>query len=396
VILKERKIVIVSYKFHKKNLRLQPWRYVYEIANRLPKFGWSVCVLTNRHSESIYHLNDFEIQELSHISPYSPNNLLRYLRKLSPDVILWPLGEKSVTYIPIFAKLKTRIVGYLPGPILDASDFFAAFKSKLPKECLSAALWILACKLGWGKLIKMFCDKFIVLSDENRKKMIAMGVDEKIVHVITAGCDKIPEDSNHLYHEKILTVGKRHTRIEKVALFMGWPTKVRGIELLLNAFNLATRKYNNLRLRILARGEGSNAHKKLQFLVKHHSAQKKIEVIEGFLDKKKVLSHINECDFGVLPFIQMPADRPLSFLEFFTAGKPIISTDVSGVVELIGVDRGAISKGCNPRTLAEQILKFARMSDKEFMQYRKACFLFIRNYPDWNESVSNLAKVLEN
>ena len=395
VVSMKRKIVIVSYQFQKKNLRLQPWRYVYELAIRLPKYGWSVSVLTDKYSGVIENINDIALQELTEISPYAKNKLLFFLDKLSPDIILWPLGAKSIAYIPILAKLKIRIAGYIPGPILKTSDFFAAYKAKLPKECFAAALWVLACKFRWGKLMKSFCHEFIVLSDENRRKMVSMGVDQSMIHTITAGRDKKIENSNHLYREKILTAVTHHPESEKVALFMGWPTRVRGIELLLNSFTLVARKYNNLRLKILARGKDSDAHKKLHFLVKRHFARKKIEVIDGFLNKNDVQSHIKKCDFGILPFIQVPADRPISFLEFFAAGKPVVSTDVSGISELIGEDRGAMSNGCNPRKLAEQILKFAKMSDIEFMKFRNACLSFIRTYPDWDEIALKLSKVLE-
>jgi len=391
----EKKLVIVSYQFHKNNLRLQPWRYVYELARRLPEHGWAVSILTDKSPGIMKNINDIAIQELTVLSPYSKNNLLKTIKKISPDVILWPLGAKSVAYIPVLIRLKTRITGYIPGPILKDSDFYAAYRAKLPKECFSAALWILACKIGWGKLMKSFCNEFIVLSDENRKKMVAMGVDESHIHTITAGHDKIIQNSNNVYNEKLLTNGTCHSESEKVALFIGWPTRVRGIELLLNAFTIVTRQYKNLKLRILARGKGSDAHKNLHFLVKHHSASQKIEVIDGFLDKKDVLKNIEECDFGVLPFIQMPADRPLSFLEFFAAGKPVVSTDVSGISELVGTTRGTMSKAHNPAKLAEQILKFANMSDVESMKFRDACLSFIRNYPDWDRSALELAKVLE-
>jgi glycosyltransferase involved in cell wall biosynthesis len=362
----------------------------------LPKYGWSVSILTDKPSGlKKNNINDIEIQEITALSPYAKKHLLMSLKNISPEVILWPLGAKSVAYIPILKKMDARITGYIPGPILNISDFYAAFRAKLPKECFYVVLWMLACKLRWGKLMKSFCNDFIVLSDENRNKMVAMGVEESMVHTITAGCDKIIKNSNVRYLEKLIKAGTSHSETEKVALFMGWPTRVRGIELLLHAFALVTRKYNKLRLRILARGKDSDAHKKLHLFVKHHSANKKIEVIDGFLDKKDVLSHISECDFGILPFIQMPADRPLSFLEFFAAGKPVISTDVSGISELIGVDRGAMSKGCDPIKLAEQILKFAKMSDIEFMIFRKACLSFIRSYPDWDKTALKLVKVLE-
>jgi glycosyltransferase involved in cell wall biosynthesis len=85
----------------------------------------------------------------------------------------------------------------------------------------------------------------------------------------------------------------------------------------------------------------------------------------------------------------------LSFLEFFAAGKPVVSTDASGIPELIEDKRGKVSKRNNPKNLAMAMLQMAELPDAELEDYRDNGINFIRNYPDWDESASNLVKVFE-
>ena len=180
-----------------------------------------------------------------------------------------------------------------------------------------------------------------------------------------------------------------------VALYMGWPTRVRGIDLLLDAFAIVARQSENVHLVILARGEGTKDHVRLRRLVRRHPAREHMTLVEGFLPEEDVVRYISESDFGVLPFIQVPADRPLSFLEFFSAGKPVVATDATGIPELIGDTRGLVAHRGNPKYLATALIEMANTRDRKFSEYRGACLSFIRDYPDWDESALQLARVLE-
>ncbi len=389
------KIIFCVYGLRTDNLRLQPWRYVYEMAKRLPELGWTTTIVTDTCVREGGTKLDVVIKDCVPLSPFAKNSILSVTNEISPDVILWPLGAKSITYVPIFRKLKARIIGYLPGPILDIADFRVACRAKLPSESLLAISWILARKLKWGRIMSTCCERFIVLSEENRNTMIKMGIEKNRIHIVTAGCDSSEGQLNNMDLEKLSNKPKTCITTKKISLYMGWPTRVRGIDLLLDAFSIAARQNGDLNLTILARGENTTDHQRLRSLISAHPACERIILIEGFLSKKDVLKHISECDFGVLPFIQVPADRPLSFLEFFAAGKPVVSTDASGIPELIEDKRGKVSKRNNPKNLAMAMLQMAELPDAELEDYRDNGINFIRNYPDWDESASNLVKVFE-
>ena len=388
------KIIFCVYGLRTDNLRLQPWRYVYEMAKRLPELGWSTTIVTDTCAETKNDLKDVTIRDCVPLSPFAKNSILRLINKFSPDVILWPLGAKSIAYVPILRKLKARIIGYIPGPILDIADCYSACRAKLPSESLLAISWILARTLKWGRIMSTCCERLIVLSEENRNTMIKMGIEKRRIHVVTAGCDSFEGQLNNMDIENLSNKPKTCTTA-KIVLYMGWPTRVRGIDLLLDAFSITSSQNGDLNLTILARGENTTDHQRLRSLISAHPACERITVIEGFLPKKDVLKHISECDFGVLPFIQVPADRPLSFLEFFAAGKPVVSTDASGIPELIEDKRGKVSKRNNPKNLAVAMLQMAELPDTEFEQYKDDCINFIGNYPDWDESALKLAKILE-
>ncbi|MBW1804387.1 MAG: glycosyltransferase family 4 protein, partial [Deltaproteobacteria bacterium] len=218
------------------------------------------------------------------------------------------------------------------------------------------------------------------------------GIDERRIHIITAGRDAALHVGKTF--ENYSDGEKRSFSRKKTALYIGWPTRVRGIELLLDAYAIAARQAKNLYLKILARGEDTADRRRLHRLVSEHPGRDRISIIEGFLPREDVFDHIRASDFGVLPFIQVPADRPLSFLEFFELGKPVISTDASGIPDLIGGNRGIIANRVNPESLAGAMLKMAGMDVEDYKKYQDACLIFADEYPAWDDVVVQLASIL--
>jgi len=105
--------------------------------------------------------------------------------------------------------------------------------------------------------------------------------------------------------------------------------------------------------------------------------------------------YLSECHFGVLPFIQVPADRPISFLEFFTAGKPVVALDTPGITELIGDERGMVVSREDVHFLADALKKMAEKEESDFDVYRNACLNYMRLYPQWCDSVNQVVDLLD-
>jgi phosphatidyl-myo-inositol dimannoside synthase len=380
------RLAIVSYGFHQENIRLQPWRYVYEIAKLLPGFGVQTTILTDQKNAA--QPGDVQVIDNVAISPAASTRLLRTIGALSPDAVLWPLGPRSLAFLPFLLRLPARVVGYLPGPILRWADFRAAWEAGL-MEWREAAAWLFAGQLGWGKAMSRCCTAFVVMSQWNAQRLMDMGIAKDRVHLITAGRDHMPASYDTEAPNPILMERKNG----KIGLFMGWPIRVRGLELLLDSFAIARRQSPNLRLVILARGQGTPDHEELRLRVASHPNVAHIQVIEGFLPPKEVQQHIAACDFGVLPFIVVPADRPITFLEFFAGGKPVIATDAAGLPELLEEGRGLVTKR-NPNNLAEALIVFTNESKDRKEARRRACIDFISHYPDWNASAQRFFEML--
>jgi len=384
------KVAIFVYGFSPNVIRLQPWRWVYEVAKRIHQYGGSSTIITDSCVNNKTDFKNISIRDNIPLSPVAKASLINTLKDISPNVILWPLGPKSLAYIPLFKTIGIRIIGYFPGPILKPADFYSACLSKLPKESALAAMWLLARIMKWGKRMSSCCEKFIVLSEENRQSLIDMGIDEGRIHIVTAGRD-IPDDTAR---QADISRLNWESNLEKTALFMGWPIRVRGIDLLLKAFEIVSTKNVNLHLKILARGENTKDHKRLHTLIEKHKAKERIKLIDGFLPEQDVVRHIAGCDFGVLPFVQVPADRPLSFLEFFSAGKPVVTTDASGLPELIGEKRGKAAKRFSPGSLADAMEAMASMSDSDYKKTCENCITYSVGYPDWDNIAQKFMEIL--
>ena len=97
---------------------------------------------------------------------------------------------------------------------------------------------------------------------------------------------------------------------------------------------------------------------------------------------------------GSVSFLVLPADRPISFLEFFAAGKPVITTDAAGLAELVADERGSVVTRKNARALAQALISLSGESAARIEKRRRACTDFIRRYPDWDASAAAMAALI--
>ncbi|MFN8258888.1 MAG: glycosyltransferase family 4 protein [Bacteroidales bacterium] len=108
----------------------------------------------------------------------------------------------------------------------------------------------------------------------------------------------------------------------------------KGIPYLLEAFNiLNSRNPGKFELWIAGKGELMDF---IENFIEKHKLQKEIKILGRIRDQKKV-EFYNKIDLFVLPSIVIPNDMdgiPVVLMEAIGYGKPIISTNVSGIPEI--------------------------------------------------------------
>ena len=65
------------------------------------------------------------------------------------------------------------------------------------------------------------------------------------------------------------------------------------------------------------------------------------------------------CDLVALPFEIVPSDAPLSLLEAQALGKPVVTTNVGCLAELVSQGAGYLAQPADPHSLAQALRQAA-------------------------------------
>lgn len=205
--------------------------------------------------------------------------------------------------------------GLYLAPFLTLNVKIFAIKHMLidnPQVWLKKALHIIALK---------YVQTLIVISNNHKSQLIKLlgdSVSEKI-SVIYNGIEEgrfVPSDND-------ISLERKDVIILEIARL----TKVKGQELLIESFEILKSKYGNIQLWFAGIGTQLET---LQAIVNNKNLSDSIKFL-GFIEDTPTL--INRSDIIVLPSYN--EGLPLSLIEGMAMGKPLISTDIAGIPELI-------------------------------------------------------------
>ena len=134
----------------------------------------------------------------------------------------------------------------------------------------------------------------------------------------------------------------------------------------------------------------------LEALVQERSLTGKF-IFEGMIDSRKVLDFYTANTFDL--FINTSAGEgvPFSIMEAFSAGIPVMATDVGGSGEIAGADTGALLPAdLAPEMLAAAIKKFYLLSPEEKNKLRNNALSSYRRLWDANKLAGELEDILKN
>lgn len=385
------KVCIVCYGFRADNIRLQPWRYISEIAGGLIHNSIEVTIITDGNPEkgSIKGIPVIYIQKLRSL-PFVPNwKLISLIRGEKPDVVLWSIGHIDYLYMSTLKRTGVPVIGLFTGPLYNLSDI-----TRLGIREMTANFGILSVNLVYAFLPSFFLSglansphfkKVFVMSKKNMHVLESIGVQKnKIIHV-PAGIDKYdlikPDDCESIISKYRLNKSSFNV------LYFGSPASIRGIDSLIRAISMVVKEYPQVRLLILSRRIGenlSNEEMYIRNLIRDLGINNNVKIFSGFLDRDTVKRFIAFCDVVALPFKVVPSDVPTSILESMAMGKAVISTNVDGIPELLEDGRGLIVEpNCNVE-LVECLTLCITDNDILLCMGEKSAD-YMQTYPDWDE-----------
>jgi glycosyltransferase involved in cell wall biosynthesis len=207
----------------------------------------------------------------------------------------------------------------------------------------------------------------VVLSEMTRSELIRIGVQPEAVKAIGPGVDDIWLEPPHQNgHVAITREENGYLPEDKVILYYGSPQPLRGLHDLIRAVEIAHHSDSHLKLLILSRRREDELLKEnagLRNLLEHSRIRPAIKVVSGFLSPEKLVEYMAAIDAVALPFQLVPADGPLSLLEAQAQGKPVITTRVASLPEMVSRGAHYLADPANPASLAEAVLAAANEID---------------------------------
>ena len=378
--------IFVAHGLRKGNARLQPWRYLYELAVRFAA-RQPVVIITDCDGQEFDEewAPNLRVVGTRLLSPRKRHALGTLINRFQPEQIWWSTTPRSVVYLPVWKQFSCPVTALVTCPLYPWRLLLRALANGVPWDELDVLVrqrivprWLFA------KLLRSSVVAGVVTqSGNNRKLLIAAGVPANKIRHIPVGIDS--QDRGEITPVQVVEAQTMLGFPEDttVFLYLGAVRRIRGIYALLDAFAIAAHDNQSIFLGVLARGADERLCGEVRGYCERLGIVDRVKVIGGWLTREQVWASIEACDVVTLPFVVVPSDVPIAILEAMARGKPVIASDVDGIPELVQ-GRGAVVDPLDSQALAQALLKFAGS-----VHYRQemsdASRLFMATYPNWDQ-----------
>ena len=186
-------IVFVANGFTKENVRLQPWRYVYELACSRAKDA-NVVVITEGDTEKKEERwnENLTVVETKYHSVKQQKELKELIVSMDPCELWWSTTPRTLAFYPMLSSMQCRVITFITCPLYTWMELVNSLFANVPFH-QTKALWqqrVVPRILFRWMLNKTFIDKVFVQSQKNRDAVTSIGVHSNKVKLIPVGIDK--------------------------------------------------------------------------------------------------------------------------------------------------------------------------------------------------------------
>ena len=317
-----------------------PPRVVYEISKKLVERGHEVTVYTTDGFKQRLNVEKNKPVDVDGIRTYYFRNLSNYLARnlLLPTPYYLPLVARKeikkfdIIHIHEYRTLLGVVVHHYAKKynvpyILQAHGTLPRIMAKQKLKKLYDNLW--------GNKILRDAAKLIALTEIEIEQYKKMGVDEDKIEVV-------PNGINLAEYENLPEKGKFRRKYgikddEKIILYLGRIHKIKGLDILVDAFAELIKEINNVRLVIVGPDDGFLS--RLEKQIEGIGVSDKV-LLTGPLYREEKLEAYVDADVFVLP------SRYESFgkvvLEAFACGVPAIVTDRCAITKFVDGKAGYV------------------------------------------------------
>jgi len=329
-----------------------PVTVAFQVSKELVKRGHEVVVYTSDAKDLVSRLS---VEPVSYVDGIKVN----YFRNI-------PISKLKLFLTPeLVSKVKEEVKQF---DVIHLHEFrtfqniivhFYAMKYRVPYVLqahgslprftyLKWLKWIYDKFFGYGLLRD--ASKVIALNQAEAEQYQSMGVRDETIEIIPNGIDLTEYSDLPLrgsFKEKY-NIPLETTLI----LYLGRIHKIKGINILVKAFAKIIEKVDNVKLVIVGPDDGYL--EEIQVLINNLAIEKNILITGPLYGKEKLEAYV-DADVYVLP--SRYETFPMSVLEAYSCGKPVIASRVGGLKDLVidGVT-GLLFESENNEQLVESLL----------------------------------------
>jgi len=358
------RILFVCEGFDRYSIRAQPWKHVFEIAHRMKTSGNEVSILTNKNSlfpeEEI--LAGMRVRRISKRRfLFNADELTEALND-NHDLINWNAsGVLSALHFIRAKKVQPTLIWTLHSGLVEYLDF----KNLKLADILSLGrFWnTILCSVRPSAFIRKAISltnlKIITLSERLRKHLLGLGIEERRIRVIYSGVD-----TNRFFPKRQKEVEKNREELhlspsDKIVLYYGPMNPFRGADELISAMPSVLSSCPDSRFIFLGRVTRRDISSSL--LKKHLIRHKRAVLVEGVQSQEVIAQYLSIADVVVLPFRFWPyVECPLTVLETMAAGKPVITSRIGAIPEMVQDNKTGLLVTPRRETISSAILMILR------------------------------------
>jgi len=393
-------ILVVTHDLIVEKWHLMPWRTVIEVVRGMQADGHHAVLLslTVKACES----SSFEHACFppgtrcisKHQSRLQPQ-LLEQIQQLNVDVIYWPLTWREPAWrVRVLGEISAAfptlgVVGWFPGGAYSRHDAIYAWRQLGLRKSLPYLMEAFYPKrLQMRRLQKSGVDELLMMTPATARVATENGWPGQAVSVVPPAKDPVEGDLSPPDSHFTNWLGD-----SPFLLFMGPPAIIRGVYELLDAFELAAREDDSIRLVCLFRQDATLDREAISRKIDRMQAADRIFQCWESLPKDQLNGFIHACRAAVMPFVLVPSEIPLAMIETAAYGKPVISTRCGGSGEFVA-GFGKVSVVGDVTALAKSMLTLCQ-DDDIYTQCCESAEKCWHAHPDWQQVARQWLAVAE-
>lgn len=369
-------ICLIASGISNRNHRLQPWCYLLHVARGLSENGHNVTVLSDGDLEksgqsSVQIVDGVSVHYLDSVNDplwRTNTHLHSTVTGLDPDIVLLHVGLTSFIHQRLghWQRRDGRpaiTLGIFTSPLYSLGDFRRIGFAKAIRNRALSGIHLIGTLIPKAiirrRMARSTLHSLVTQTDATRQQILARALWPRKIDVIAPGID--PEW--HLPDQTSITTMRAELGFapnESVIVYFGSPTPLRGLHTLLAAFRSARHSDAALKLLVLSRrhaDELMGEDEQLRALLADPELAPHVKIVSGFLEKELLVRHIAASDIVALPFELVPSDAPLSLLEAQALGKPVVTSDLVCLPELVDIGPKFLARPADANSLANALVQ---------------------------------------